>query len=442
MQWPETADDDSAAEMFRLFKQKLILVCEDNDVTVPASIARKIKIGIGDEGLRRLNASGLTEEQLKDPERIWSFFEDHLRVNINFRIQRLILMQMRQRTEECLDDFVTRARTQALHCEFDDRDLQERIIELVIAGTPIELFRRELLGKGRNLTLADVIKLGRQHEAAVKGTEQLESMLQNSASASVDYVRRRNPPPPKQTTRQHKNDQQTTRECSNCGHIHPPRECPAYESECGYCHYKGHWKKFCRKAKYQNSKGYGSNQERNRPAAVHEVSYDQPEEDIMTSIKGFNAITIHGPCIDAMTSDKAYTKIDIKVPGINGQHTLQVKIDTGANANALPIRTFQQMFGETNPTSILKPSNEKLTAYSGDTIKCYGKIIIQCSHEQTPWIATTFYVVDVPGPVILGLPSCEKLKLVSITCNRIYTDSVSKISTVRDLITQFPEQFD
>ena len=122
MQWPEAADADSAAELFRLFKQKMTLVCEDNETTDQASIARKIKIGLGDEGLRRLNASGLTQDQLKHPPSIWSFFEDQLRININFRVQRLILMQMRQRTGECLDDFITRARTQALRCDFEDRD--------------------------------------------------------------------------------------------------------------------------------------------------------------------------------------------------------------------------------------------------------------------------------------------------------------------------------
>ena len=46
------------ADTFKLFKQRLLLVCEDNEVTNNEKIARKIKIGLGDEGLRRLNASG------------------------------------------------------------------------------------------------------------------------------------------------------------------------------------------------------------------------------------------------------------------------------------------------------------------------------------------------------------------------------------------------
>ena len=47
-------------------------------------------------------------------------------------------MDYRQRSEESVDDFVTRARTQALKCEFEENELEERIIELMIASTPIE----------------------------------------------------------------------------------------------------------------------------------------------------------------------------------------------------------------------------------------------------------------------------------------------------------------
>ena len=45
---------ENVPEAFKIYKQKLSLVCEDNEVTDPASIARKIKIGLDNEGLRRL----------------------------------------------------------------------------------------------------------------------------------------------------------------------------------------------------------------------------------------------------------------------------------------------------------------------------------------------------------------------------------------------------
>ena len=56
------------------------------------------------------------------PDKTWELFESQLKTNLNFRVHRLHLMDYRQRSEESVDDFVTRARTQALKCEFGGKD--------------------------------------------------------------------------------------------------------------------------------------------------------------------------------------------------------------------------------------------------------------------------------------------------------------------------------
>ncbi len=43
---------------------------EDEEITGAAKQARKICRGIGDEGLKRLNASGLSEEEKKVPGKL------------------------------------------------------------------------------------------------------------------------------------------------------------------------------------------------------------------------------------------------------------------------------------------------------------------------------------------------------------------------------------
>ena len=80
--------DPDLSEAMSLFKQKMTLFIEDEEITEEAKQARKICRGIGDAGLRRLNASGLTEEQKKSPIHLWNFFENQLTVNVNFRIHR------------------------------------------------------------------------------------------------------------------------------------------------------------------------------------------------------------------------------------------------------------------------------------------------------------------------------------------------------------------
>ena len=80
--------------------------------------------------------SGLTDEEKRKPDELRQFFENQLKVNINVRINRLPFMRYRQRPEEHLDQFVIRARTLGLKCDFSDMELSERLLELIISSTP------------------------------------------------------------------------------------------------------------------------------------------------------------------------------------------------------------------------------------------------------------------------------------------------------------------
>ena len=142
MDWSST----DMAESIGLFKQKMNLFLDDENVTDNAAKARKICRGIGDEGLRRINASDLSPEQKQNPLELWTLFENQLKVNVNFRIHRLHLMKYRQTGDESIDDFVTRARTLANKCQFTENELNERLMELIIASTPYDGLRRELWG--------------------------------------------------------------------------------------------------------------------------------------------------------------------------------------------------------------------------------------------------------------------------------------------------------
>ena len=54
-------------------------------------------------------------------------------------------------------------------CEFEESELEKRIIELMIASTPIEAFQRELPGKAKGYKLTDALAEGRRFEAILAG---------------------------------------------------------------------------------------------------------------------------------------------------------------------------------------------------------------------------------------------------------------------------------
>ena len=103
--------------------------------------------------------------------------------------------------------------------------MHERNIELVIAGTKMQVFRMELLSKENGLTLQEVLNEGRKHEAAALGAMHLQGLSEQK----IDYVK-------------------TNERCGNCGLIHKYRQCPEFKDTCKAFGNKGHWLKLCRQS--------------------------------------------------------------------------------------------------------------------------------------------------------------------------------------------------
>ena len=123
------------AEEFKLFRQRMELCFADHGTVDKVKQSTKIQIAVGNEGLKRINASGLSGDDQNEPEKLWNLFEDQLSIKVNFRIHRLEFMKYRQRVGETIDDFVNRCREKAVECAFAEDELSERILELVIAST-------------------------------------------------------------------------------------------------------------------------------------------------------------------------------------------------------------------------------------------------------------------------------------------------------------------
>ena len=90
-----------------------------------------------------------------------------------------------------------------------------------------------------------------------------------------------------------------------------------------------------------------------------------------------------------------------------------------------------------------KVTNVRLTAYN-------GKIDMYCSYNDEKWIKAPFYIVDVSGPEVVGLPTSEQLHLVTINVDSVTdadtheTKSTTQpvIYDINDLKRANPQQFD
>ena len=132
-------------------------------------------------------------------------------------------------------------------------------------------------------------------------------------------------------------------------------------------------------------------------------------------------------------------------PDKRGKHKLYLKVDTRASGNALQLRIKHQMYGPTQWKPLAKPVNVTLRAYNGTSIKRLGAIELMCRRQSSSrWRSQLFYIVDVPGPAVVGLPTCDSLRFVTTHC---VIDQKQKfdhpaIRDIYDLVKLYPDRFD
>ena len=439
-------ESDNVAESFKLFKQRLELYFTTKNIEVEKQVAH-ILLQIGEKGLKMYNAMTLTAAEAEDPKIIFEKLQEQVEPPEHFRVSRLKLMQMRQGRAETLDTFVTRAQLQAQKCEFSTSELEERLIELIIASTPIGDFQKKLLEEKKGTRLSEVIKMGRTFEATDAHVQQLQSM-EKAAEASVNVI---------------KATPKSRHPCGNCGQHHKPRECPAYGTDCFQCGKPNHWADFCHSAKQQqprhSSRGQrgqgqrrGASGSRGGRGGGHRRKINEMQAEEEDGDESFDDLTFHSVTVSTVTSapqrDEAFVKLKLKLYNRRGIHNIITKVDTGAQGNTLPLRLFREMFpdlltnkGTPKKEILQSKGSTKLTAYNGTDIPCYGKIKFPCRY-MGDFHDTEFFIVDVDGPAIIGLPSCESLRIVTLHCSIAKSPSITKITCVQDLMSTNPEQFD
>ncbi len=393
--------------------------------------AATLRTYIGAEGRRifkQFTFDAETGESAKKTADIFKKFDEYFAPKSNHRSARLLLQRIRQSPNEPTDDFINRIRDHARQCRFrDDQETEARIVEQLIAGTKHEEVQKKLIDK-ETLTLSQAVKIARNHEA-VQG--HLADIRENERS--VGAISR------------------SGRTCGNCGEPWHKRrsECRAKGSTCHGCGKVGHWKKMCRSQKKrannqppaERGRGGGlrclSRRGRGRGRGGHrrggqgrgrgnihdveEYQYDDQYSEVSDKFESLN-LDFDSVTIDSVhkrdNRDKIFAKIGVDVA--KGA-TLHTKVDTGAEANLLPVRIYRNMYpGKVDRRGIPMPehviqSTQRLRAYGGHPLKHFGKCMIRTSygsrHENTE-----FYITDDDGPALLGCKSSQALGLVKVCC--------------------------
>jgi transposase InsO family protein len=272
----------------------------------------------------------------------------------------------------------------------------------------------------------------------------------------------------------------SARTCTQCGEErHKSSQCcPARGTKCAKCGGENHWAKVCysRTNSPYNSQSWSSYGNRGKGrgrfrggcgnrgqgrerSGGHNKQFDNIEQDEDAlddfSTIAFDVINITVDTVKHETS--AFATVNLRLPHKPVNDTLKLKVDTGAEGNILPLRTYRKMFphrldaeGFPRSSEVSHKPQTKLSAYNGSEIKQHGEITLRCQYRDSSWQTLAFYIAESEGPAILGLNSCKIMDIVSLRCDDIGIDicathaskSTSSVSSVNDLIKMFPDSFD
>ena len=149
----------------------------------------------------------------------------------------------------------------------------------------------------------------------------------------------------------------------------------------------------------------------------------------------FQTVSLDSINDDQKERTQAFVTLSLSIVKDKRPTALKTKVDTGAQANILPLRIYQQM---DLPENSLKPSTTTLVSYTGTPIPQHGICSLSCTFKGETKV-TDFFVTEAPGPAIIGLPSLEEFGIVNINCE--IAKELPRIKDTAGLIRQYPECF-
>lgn len=206
----------------------------------------------------------------------------------------------------------------------------DKVRETLLRNNKLTLARAEQVCKAAELSDAQNELWARERQVSpVKATPSIEP------HAAQDYGRAQERHIDFARTRSSNDEPPGGFKCRKCGRRHGPRDCPAFGRTCRRCGGKDHFAVRC------NNK------------QVSEIKSNEEDFDILD-----------------VSVDSVMRQRDWVVQAQVANKVLELKVDTGAQANLLPYCMFRRL----QPRMQLRASNSVLRSYDGGVIKHLGVV--------------------------------------------------------------------
>ena len=313
---------------------------------------------------------------------------------------------------ESVNQFVTRLRDLASHCDYGD-SAKELIRDRLVCGVRDDHLQRTLLAVSK-LTFDKAYELAILHEAAVQNSRLLSGP---SALAPVNFA---DPSPAEDSL----NDKPSCiKPCYRCGGRHSSRICRFKDTVCNFCRKRGHIQRVCQsrlqqqaqptpepspaKTKPKNKRRTHKVEEGDTPVSTEATGGVPPAATLCTN----NPPTVVPLPVEynlyEVGLDKKVQPYTTTVC-LNGT-TLQMEIDTGSALTLISETTFSKLWPKGHSPH-LESTSIRLQTYSGEELKVVGRMVVRvrCGEQEED---LGLVVVGGNGPSLLGRDWLGRLRL-------------------------------
>lgn len=387
------------AEQWKLWRQKFenyLVATETNKKPEEVQCAQLLHY-LGDEALQIYNSFTFEEAEKNKIKVLIEKFDGYFIPKKNLTYERYKFFNMRQGSNESIEQFVTELKNQAKQCEF--ADLNDDLVKTtLITGMKDEILREKLL-QNQEKQLQTVIQSCIIWENTKIQNQQIRSTptevnsinkkynAGNQRHMHPKYGRNMNPNFTSADQRRSKLDNHHNT-CMKCGKYHSFREkCPAYGKTCNVCKKLNHFGYMCNKNKYRNKN-------------VNAISNDQ-ESNMQLAELNMNKL-----CIDYVgCHNRKSWHVNLVIKNVN----LSFKVDTGSDVNVINLETFNYLRMNKD---VIKPTSEKLYDYNNKEIHVIGKCNILTKYNNVDY-NIEYFIVGKCYKLIIGLYTSEMLGLIN-----------------------------